>query len=203
MTDTSTHLARHCSFLALDFETTGTVKGYPSLPWQIGAVSLRDGAVTLEAPSLDSYLHVPEDWPFSRHAPGEHRANRAAIAAAPPPLEVWQSLHPLLLQSIPVAHNAATERTILARLAPLAHYSCWVDTLSLTRRAYPGLPSYALERLIPCLRLQPCLDRLVPGRAPHDAFYDAAACGLLLEHLLSLPGWTTLTLEALLEASHA
>ena len=46
--------ARQCPFLALDFETTGVVKGYPSLPWQVGAVSLRAGAVNLDALRMDS-----------------------------------------------------------------------------------------------------------------------------------------------------
>ena len=196
--------ARQCPFLALDFETTGVVKGYPSLPWQVGAVSLRAGAVDLDAPRMDSYMRVPASWPFSRHAPGEHRANRERIASAPEALEVWQSLHALMVQAVPVAHNAGTERGVLLHLAPLARYPLWVDTLPLMRAIYPKLPGgYALERILPTLGLQARLSALVPGREAHDAFYDAVACALLLEHILSLPGWSALTLGGLVEACRA
>lgn len=183
--------------LALDFETTGKVRGFPSLPWQLGAVILRGGRIDLAAPRFDTYLRVPETWPFSAHAPGEHRANRAAIAAAPEAMEVWPALHARLCAAVPVAHNAATERNVLARLAPMTRYPHWVDTLPLARRAWPGLGDYALESLIPTLGLLPRLQELVPGRAPHDAYYDAVACALLLEHLLAQPGWRTATLADL------
>ncbi|HIV09910.1 MAG TPA: hypothetical protein IAC79_07350 [Candidatus Spyradenecus faecavium] len=186
--------ARDVPFTALDFETTGVVKGFESLPWQLGAVSLQGGRVET---ALDTYLRVPADYPFSRHAPGEHRAHRDAIAAAPAALDVWARLHPLLAATVPVAHNIAAERTILTRLAPLTRYPLWVDTLRLSRQAYPSLPSHALERLIPALGLRPALDALIPGRAPHDALYDAAACALLLRYLLSLPGWDALTVADL------
>lgn len=183
--------------LALDFETTGTVRGFPCLPWQLGAVTLRAGRVDLSAPRFDTFLRVPETWPFSSHAPGTHRANRAAIAAAPEAAEIWPMLHARLCAAVPVAHNAATERGVLSRLAPMTRYARWVDTLPLARRAWPGLTDYALEALIPALGLQARLSALVPGRAPHDAYYDAVACALLLEHLLTQPGWRQATLEDL------
>ncbi len=190
-------LTRQCEFTVLDFETTGVVKGFKSLPWQLGAVTVRAGALDLGAPSFDTYLRVPENYPFSKHAPGEHRANRLAIAHAPEAMDVWQHLHARLSVTVPVAHNAGTERNILLKLAPMTRYPYWVDTLSLTRRVYPGLTSYALEDLLPTLCLQERLSALVPGRAPHDAYYDAVACALLLEHLLALPGWSNACLADL------
>ena len=191
-------LARDCPFTALDFETTGVVRGYQSLPWQVGAISLRGGKVAPDAPRVDTLLRVPAGHPFSRHAPGDHRARRSAIAAAPEALTVWaETLHPLLAVTVPVAHNVTAERTTLARLAPMTEYPFWVDTLRLARHAWPGLPSHALEDLAPALGLGPRLRALAPGRAPHDAFYDAVACALLLEYLLALPGWDTLTLADL------
>ena len=186
--------ARDIPLTALDFETTGVVRGSESLPWQLGAVSLRGGRVDLAAPRLDTLIRVPEGHPFSPHAPGDHRARRGAIAAAPEAPEVWRRLHALLAVSVPVAHNIAAERTILARLAPLTRYPWWVDTLRLARIAWPGLPSHALEALIPALGLLPRLQALAPGRAPHDAYYDAVACGLLLETLLAQPAWAGLSL---------
>ncbi len=189
--------ARMCDFTALDFETTGVVKGFKSLPWQLGAVTLRAGVLDLGAPSFDTYLRVPETYPFSKHAPGEHRANRAAIAQAPEAMEVWPQLHARLSTTLPVAHNAATERNILLHLAPMTRYPVWVDTLKIARAVYPGLDSYALDDLIPRLGLLERLTGLVPNRAPHDAYYDALACALLLEHFLNLPGWESVTLGTL------
>ena len=67
----------------------------------------------------------------------------------------------------------------------------------LARLAWPDAPSGALETLIPYLGLQPQLEALMPGRAPHDALYDATACALLLLHLLSEPAWQRLTPQEL------
>ena len=184
-------------FLAIDFETTGTVRGFPSLPWQLGAVTLRGGKVDLSAPSFDTFLRVPETWPFSQHAPGNHRSCREAIATAPEAMDVWPLLHERLSAAIPVAHNAATERGVLARFAPMTRYERWIDTLSLARYAWPGLKDYTLETLTQCLGLLPRLETLVPNRGPHDAYYDAVACALLLEYLLMQPGWQAATIEDL------
>ncbi len=178
---------------ALDFETTGVVKGYDNLPWQLGAVTLRSGKVELAAPLFDTYICVPENHPFSKHAPGAHRAHRREIAQAPTFADVWPSLHAQLHQTIPVAHNAATERKVLSAFAPMTRYPLWIDTLRLARYIWRGLPSYALDDLIPTLGLLPRLTALVPNRAPHDAYYDAVACGLLLETILALPGWSAVT----------
>lgn len=187
-----------CTFTAIDFETTGTVKGYTSLPWQLGTATLSAGTIDPGAPHFDTLLFVPPDHPFSGKAPGNPEARRAALAEAPAFHEIWPALHRQLAATVPLAHNAATERTVLARQAPLTHYPYWVDTLPLARKIYPGLPSYALDDLIPQLGLQDVLTAALPGRAPHDARYDAYACALLLQHLLSLPGWNTLTLAELL-----
>lgn len=176
-------------FTALDFETTGTVRGYRSLPWQLGAVTLRGGRVDFDGPSFDTLIRVPETHRFSPHAPGTYRSRRPEIAAAPEFHTLWPALNAVLSGSIPVAHNAATERGILRAFAPMTVYPKWVDTLRLARRIWPGLPGYALGDLIRLLGLGPRLAEAVPGRGAHDAYYDAVACALLLEHILTLPGW--------------
>lgn len=182
------------TFTVLDFETTGTVNGFASLPWQIGAVTLAEGHVDLDRWQLNSFLRVPANYPFSQYAPGTHRAHREAIANAPTTAEVWPTLHARLAATIPVAHNIAAEKTTLRQMAPMTRYPWWVDTLKLARQIYPSLPSHALEDLIPALGLQPRLTQMLPGLAPHDAYYDALAAALLLEHCLSLPGWASLRL---------
>lgn len=196
----ATRASKYC-YTALDFETTGTTKGYPSLPWQIGAIEFRIGEPLSNAFFLDSLLYVPSDYPFSKNAPGTHQQQRTAIAAAPTFETLWPVLHAQLSKTIPVAHNASTERNILLHFAPITHYPYWIDTLPLTRRIYPNLPSYALEDLIPLLGLKDPLTQLLPSRKPHDAYYDALACALLLQHLLSLPGWDGIPLSEIISST--
>ncbi len=184
-------------FTAIDFETTGTVPGFVNEPWQIGAVAFGADGAPDAARSLDSLLRIAPDRPFNRYAPGRHASLRAELAAAPTPAEFWPDVARLVKGAPLAAHNAGTERTTLARIAPLHVPGPWIDTLALARRAWPGRASYALEDLIPELGLTARVEAAAPGRAPHDAYYDAVACGVLLVHLLSFPGWGSASPEAL------
>lgn len=186
------------AFTAIDFETTGAVPGLPNEPWQVGLVAVpaaEDGAPgdrLGRAERLESLLRIDPARPFNRYAPGRHAQLRDRLAAAPSLPELWPALAPRLAGPV-AAHNAGTERTLLRAAAPLHVPGPWIDTLALSRAAWPSAPSHALEDLVPALGLRPALDALLPGRAPHDALYDAAACALLLLHLLSLPGWSHLS----------
>ncbi|MCL1888586.1 MAG: 3'-5' exonuclease [Kiritimatiellaeota bacterium] len=181
---------------AIDFETTGHVPGWPNEPWQVGVFQFC-GRDLQPATAYESLLRVAPDRPFNFAAPGRHAQMRAELATAPTPHDIWPGLFSRLQGRVLVAHNIATERNLLARIAPL-HSFQWIDTLRLARTAYPTLASKALEDLIPALGLAPELARLMPGRQPHDALHDAAACALLLRHLLSSPNWQHLTLDELL-----
>ncbi len=187
--------ARHACFAAVDFETTGAVEGYPIDPWQLGIVRIRDGRVcTKEA--FESLLQV-RDRPFNPRAPGRHAQLRKQLAQAPAPGVLWPELSAWVTDVPLVAHNTGTERTVLNRLAPLHRLGPWIDTLTLTRRAYPGLASKALDAVVATLGLTGRVQALCPGRAAHDALYDAFACAVLLEHFLALPGWERVTVDAL------
>ena len=187
--------AKNACIAVIDFETTGSVAGYPVEPWQVGIVRIRDGRVCAEE-RFESLLHVG-DRPFNPRAPGRHAQIRDQLAAAPLPGELWPDLTSWVTDAALVAHNAGTERGVLSRMAPLHHFGPWVDTLTLTRRAYPGLASGALEDVVAALGLETRTRALCPGRDAHDALYDAFACAVLLEHFLSLPGWERVTVEAL------
>lgn len=189
-------LARQATFTVIDFETTGTVANYPVEPWQVGMVRVVDGRVAPK-PHFESLLQIGER-PFSPHAPGRHALLRHELACAPTPATCWSTLQQMLANTTPVAHNTATERHILARIAPLHNFGPWVDTLKLARFAFPTLPSHKLEDLITALQLQERLATLCPHRTAHDALYDAFAAALVLEHLLSQPTWHHITLEALI-----
>ncbi len=189
-------LARECVFSVLDFETTGSVAGWPVEPWQLGIVTFRKGCVSSES-SYETLLRVGER-PFNPQAPGRHAQLREELEEAPTPGELWPEISERLCNRPLVAHNIGTERSVLAKMAPLHRFGPWIDTLTLTRRYYPALESKALDEVIPCLGLDSKLALLCPGREAHDALYDAFACAVLLEYFLSLPGWENVTLGALI-----
>jgi len=191
-------LARDAVFTVIDFETTGAVAGWPVEPWQVGMVVVRGGRVT-PSERFDAWLRVAPERPFNPRAPGRHAQLRAELARAATLSERWPELVPWLLGRPLVAHNIGTEPTLLGRAAPLHRPGPWIDTLRLTRKAWPGLASASLDVVVGALGLKPRLEELCPGRSPHDALYDAISCGLLLEHLLALKGWETVTVRALVD----
>lgn len=182
---------RSIPLVAVDFETTGAVPGWPVEPWQLGLVrfSLDDA----QAPEVFESLVRVGDRPFHRDAPGRHRERRADILAAPTVTDLTPRCLPWWGGGVLVAHNASTERRMIRAMSPLHGPVAWIDTLPLARRMFPGLSSHALEDLVPALGLQAELSVLCPGREPHDALYDAQACRLLLRHITgagSHAAWT-------------
>lgn len=172
--------------VAIDFETTGSVPNYPNEPWQVGLAPIRGGVVGDGL--FDSLLRIG-DRPFNRYAPGRHAQLRAQLAIAPTLHDLWGDLSGRLTGTALVAHNVGTERSVLSARAPLHVFGPWIDTLALSRKAWPGLETYSLEFLTARFGLDAAVCELCPGRAPHDALYDAVACALLLVHLLCQPGW--------------
>lgn len=141
-------------FTALDFETTGYENGNTNEPWQLGIAVVRD-------------LEIVEtrEWFFGTPLTPD----------AEPLMAQWESFYPYLANRRLVAHNIATERTILTRLAPLTKWGPWTDTLKVAKARYPGLPSYALGELCTVFGLVPRIE----GRTWHDGLFDAVACARL------------------------
>jgi DNA polymerase-3 subunit epsilon len=185
-------LAREAEFVIIDFESTGSVEGYPVEPWQIGLVFFAKGSLAAEC-RYTSLLRVG-DRPFNPYAPGRHAVLRDELARAPGLGDLWPALRPWLTGRPLVAHNTSTERKFLGEAFPLHPLGPWVDTLDLARRAYPQLRSHKLEDLTDRLGLTARIAELCPDLAPHDALYDAVASGTLLEHILALPTWQHATL---------
>ena len=182
----------------IDFESTGKISGYPDEPWQIGIARLERGRVVPES-LYESLLRVGTR-PFNPYAPGRHEQLRPELAVSPTLPSLWSTLRPRLEGCTLCAHNTATEKRFLRNAFPLHPVGQWVDTLKLVRIAWPSLPSHKLEDLVHVARLRERVDALCPGREPHDALYDAVACGVLLEKLLALREWKQVTLEALVNA---
>lgn len=176
------------TFAAIDFETTGTVKGYENEPWQIGIVLFDPASGGIDE-MWESHLHIPPTRPFSKYAPGRWAQIRDDLAAAPHFHEIWHDISSRIAGVPLVAHNAGTERTILTRLAPLTPFGPWHDTLKMLKRGHPGLPSYKLGAAVDAFALAPMLKRLFPERTFHDALYDAAATALLFSVLAQNNGF--------------
>jgi DNA polymerase III epsilon subunit-like protein len=189
-------LATNATIIAIDFEGTGVVEGYPDEPWQIGLAKLCQGTL---GETMESLLRVGER-PFNRYAPGRHAQLREQLKTAPSLQEIWPTLHPWLDGQLLAAHNAATENRYLSRAFPLHPPGQWIDTLKLSRIAFPTIKNHKLNALLERLELTEKVTGMLPGREPHDALYDAIGCALLLEKILSLPGWESVTVATLLRA---
>lgn len=190
--------AMDATLVAVDFETTGVAGGYSDEPWQVGMVRISGGHLDVEG-CFESWLRVG-DRPFSVHAPGRHAEVRAELISAPTLAELWPEIRAWWLTAPLVAHNTAAERKVISTAAPLHRPAGWIDTLALARVAYPERGSHTLTDLVEGLRLKDRVEEYCPGRTPHDALYDAVACGVLLVHLLKLEGWEDATVEALQRA---
>ena len=141
-------------FAAIDFETTGFIRGASNDPWQLGIAVVRDGEIV----ETREFFFGTEITPDAETMMAQ-----------------WGEWYPMFAGRRLVAHNIATERTILRKVAPLTKWGPWVDTLRLAKAVYPGLPSYALGDLCGIFGQVPRLD----GRTWHDALYDAVACANL------------------------
>lgn len=171
---------------ALDFETTGSVKGWPNEPWQLGLVQIRDGEVLPET-KWETLFRVG-DRPFSPRAVGRYAEIRDVLAQAPEPAALWPEISSRLTGTPLIAHNCATERTMLTKLAPLTPFGPWIDTLVYARARYPRLPSHTLGDLVEAFGLTEEVERLCPGRTWHDALYDACACAALAVRFMAEGG---------------
>ncbi|MDY0149768.1 MAG: exonuclease domain-containing protein [Kiritimatiellia bacterium] len=187
--------ARAAILTVLDFESTGTVRGYPDEPWQVGMVEMRHGRVT--GRYYERYLRVAAGRPFNPYAPGRHAELRDVLACAPSVPELWPVWRPWLENRPLAAHNIGTERKLLRGAAPMHEFGPWIDTLRLARRVRPDLACHALAEVCEALDLVPRANELCGGREWHDALFDAFASALVLEYCLALPGWGEVSIEAL------
>jgi len=186
-------LIRETTLTVLDFETTGSVPGFDTEPWQVAAVVLKNGRVE-PAQTFESLIRVDINRPFNAYAPGKHHKLREEIAAAPDVSKVWKKLEGLVTGCPLAAHNITTEKKFLRQMAPMHRFGPWIDTLALARKAWPEAPGHKLEDLISGLKLETRVRELCPRGEAHDALYDAIACAVLLEYLLVQPGWERLAI---------
>lgn len=169
-------------FAAIDFETTGTVKGFPNEPWQLGITTFDPEKGTI-IEMWETLLRVSPDRPFSPHAPGRWAKIRESLAEAPSIYEIWPQIA-MRITGVPlVAHNASTERTLLTKIAPLTRFGPWRDTLKIAKERYGRLEKHNLGDLAEAFSLTGLVQKLLPERTWHDALFDATATALLYSRI--------------------
>jgi DNA polymerase III epsilon subunit family exonuclease len=161
------------TFLALDFETTGLDSSIGRVV-EIGAIRFRMAAGScVEEASLACLVNP--GMPIPSHARSIHGISDEDVAGAPAFAEVAPTLLALSAGAVIVAHNVRFDLSFLdAELAraglsrPAAEVA---DTVPLSRRAFPGRPSYKLGSIASALGID-------IGFA-HRALDDARTCMLL------------------------
>ena len=167
-------------FAAIDFESAGTAPGLTDEPVQVAIVHWQDNAPLV---ALNSHLRPTR--PVTWAAQQVHGISDSQLNGAPRLVDLWPSVKSSLEERWVVAHGAATEKRFL-RVFPFHGFGPWVDTLALTRAAYPSLPSHALGDAVTSLGL---LDHIkFPSFRWHDAASDAIASLVLLQHLIEAAG---------------
>lgn len=168
------------SFCALDFESAGAAKGRTDVPVQIGLAqwSPQDG----HGEHFVSFLQAEHPITWSAHK--VHGITPADLRDAPTLLSLWPTLKRFLAHRVLVAHGHGTEKRFL-RTFPGHPFGPWVDTLTLSRQAWPDLPEHSLGFLCDHLGLSAAISAACPERRWHDALYDSVASLHLLTHLVA------------------
>ncbi len=172
-------LIRECRFTAIDFESAGAARGMTDSPVQVGLASW--SAEGGHADAFVSYLRT--DQPVQWSARKVHGIGPEHLADAPSLLSLWPELKPRLSGAVVVAHGKGTEKRFL-RAFPGHGFGPWIDTLLLSRAAWPELGDHSLGALCETHGLTDHVRALVSGKSWHDALFDAVASLVLLARLI-------------------
>ncbi len=187
-------LIRETLFAALDFESAGEAPGMTDAPVQAGIAHMR-GVNMLPESFFRTYINPKRQvtWAAQR----VHGITTDDLSSAPEMKALWPEFRLRLGGNVVVAHAAGTEKRFL-RAFPMHGFGPWLDTVTLARRAWPGLADYSLGGLAGALGFRGELDLLCPGLRFHDALYDAVGSLLVLRRLISLAGLEGQELQELL-----
>jgi DNA polymerase-3 subunit epsilon len=172
-------LIRHCRFTAIDFESAGVARGMTDSPVQVGLASW-----SVEAGHGDAFVsYLFTDQPVQWSARKIHGIGPGHLTDAPSLLTLWPELKRRLTGAVVVAHGKGTEKRFL-RAFPGHGFGPWIDTLLLSRAAWPGLTDHSLGALCESHGLTAEIRAIVPEKSWHDALFDAVASLVLLAHLI-------------------
>ncbi len=167
------------TFAAIDFESAGAERGQTDVPVQIGMASwsMKSG----HDEHFTSFIQTSKNITWS--AQKVHGISTGDLADAPSLMQLWPNIKAILSDRHVVAHGHGTEKRYLNAF-PGHGLGPWIDTLQLSRAAWPELKSHALGDLCEHWQLTPRVSQIVKNRSWHDALYDATASLVLLELLI-------------------
>ena len=171
---------KEASLAAIDFESAGTYKGETTCPIQVGMALMKELQVQ---PKLFFRSYLKTECEVTWRAQKLHGISNHHLHEAPSMYTLWPEFQKRLAGRYLVAHGRGTERRFL-RVFPMHGFGPWIDTLTLSRKMTPGLPSYKLEDLILYFQLFDTLICLLPDFRWHEALSDALASLILLSHLI-------------------
>jgi len=188
------------TFTAIDFESAGTSVGGTDTPVQVGTATwspaisqqddLDDSKPSLSPPSDTWMSYIHTDKKITWAAQQVHGITADQLKDAPKLMLLWPQLKRRLANNVVVAHGHGTEKRFL-RAFPNHGFKPWVDTLHLSRAAYPNLDSYSLGDLCNQIQLTNEVDQIAQIASPesticwHDALYDSIASIVLLRHIIN------------------
>ncbi len=160
-------------YAIVDIETTGGYAANNDITEL--AIVLHDGQKIVD--KYQSLIHTDREIP--RYIQVLTGINPAMLRNAPPFAEIAPKVYELLKDKVFVAHNVNFDYSFLKHNLDACGYNLDVSklcTVRLTRKVFPGLPSYSLGNL--CRQLE------VPITQRHRAGGDAEATALLFDLLL-------------------
>lgn len=153
-------------YTIFDLETTGMSPVHDRIV-ELGAVRIETDGSTLRYSSL-----VNPGVPIPRRVSAVHGITDQMVADAPAFDAVAREFMQFAGDSKLVAHNARFDLSFLQESLHRCAMNTWTagayDSISLIRKAYPGMPSYSLQSL----RMAFSLGEGIEGSA-HRALYDA------------------------------
>lgn len=168
-------------FAAIDFESAGVTKGATDHPIQLGLACWSPPQAVEDL--FVSYLST--DQPVAWSAQRVHGITVDDLKDAPDLLSLWPELRARLQGSVVVAHGKGTEKRFL-RAFPGHGFGPWLDTLSLSRAVWPGLPDHSLSAVCDAMAITPHIHEIVSGKNWHDALFDSVASLLVLRYAVNL-----------------
>ncbi|MEU5696730.1 3'-5' exonuclease [Actinosynnema sp. NPDC020468] len=147
--------------------------------------------VDTDAPTtadLRTWLVRP-NTPVNPVARRVHGIGEDEIADAPRWTSVAAEVESLLAGRTLVAHGAHVDYAVLGRHLPEWTPPMVLDTLALSRRTWPDLPSHSLVALVAHLGITPKADGLT-GQKPHRAGHDTWCAWKVLAAVLAERAWT-------------
>lgn len=166
-------------FTAIDFESAGTAKGKTDAPVQVGTAtwSVPIGV----SDTWTSYIHTEQEITWA--AQKVHGITKDDLADAPKMMMLWPQIKKRLSNVAVVAHGHGTEKRFLSAF-PAHGFGPWIDTLQLSRAAFPELADHSLGNVCDTLGLTEEISDIISEKTWHDALYDSVASIILLKHII-------------------